>query len=150
MDTNFRAIIQMPTLKTVLGVENLNLLNQKQKKAYKNIKFCADDQWQYVNGWYDERDENCRKLMMNPRKLFDLIYSESQHSVFDNGYSGGGSGAESWLKDTRFCGKKFLQTVTLYYTAKLLEEAFPEVDGTKEDAARIAKELLALKSELQV
>lgn len=43
-------------------------LNLKQKKAIKNIKYCANDQWQYVNGWYDERDESFRQVTSRKRK----------------------------------------------------------------------------------
>ena len=69
-------------------------------------------------------------------------------NVYDEGFCGFGGGAASYLKDIRFCGKQFLQTVTFYYLAKLLEDSVPEVDGTEEDAERVANELLALKAEL--
>ncbi len=151
MKTNYREQLGMPTLKELLGVENLKTgLNLKQKKARKNIKYCADDQWQFVNSWYDEKSEDCRQLMMNPRELFDIIYSESQRNIYDEGYCGFGEVAKSWLKDIRFCGKKFLQTVTFYYTAKLLEDSVPEVDGTEEDIERVAKELFEIKMELGI
>ena len=86
--------------------------------------------------------------MMNPKELFNTIYTESMENVYDEGFCGFGGGASSYLKDIRFCGKKFLQTVTFYYLAKLLEESVPEVDGTEEDADRVANELLDLKAEL--
>lgn len=61
MKTNYREQLGMTTLKELLGVENLKTgLNLKQKKARKNIKYCADDQWQFVNSWYDEKAEDCR------------------------------------------------------------------------------------------
>lgn len=88
--------------------------------------------------------------MMNPRELFSIIYSESQCNIYDEGYCGFGEAAKSWLKDIRFCGKKFLQTVAFYYTVKLLEESVPEVDGTEDDIERVAKELFEMKAELGI
>lgn len=148
MNCNFRELAGIPKLAPVLGVKSLKDLNMKQKKAVKNIKWCANDQWQFVNSWYDERSEDARAFMMNPRELFDTIYSESQQNVYDEGFCGFGGGAASYLKDIRFCGKAFLQTVVFYYMTKLLEEAVPEVEGTDEDAERIARELLELKAEI--
>lgn len=151
MKTNYREIIGMPKLTTVLGISSIKTdLNLKQKKAVKNIKYCANDQWQFVNSWYDEKCEDSRRLMMNPQELFDTIYSESQKNIYDEGMCSFGHGAEAYLKDIRFCGKKFLQTVALYYTAKLLEESVPEVDGTEEDAERVARELAGLKAKLGI
>ena len=151
MNTNYREIIGMPKLAAVLGVESIKTgLNAKQKKAVKNIKWCANDQWQFVNSWYDEKDEDARRFMMQPEELFNTIYSESLENVYDEGMCSFNSAAKSFLKDVRFCGKKFLQTVAFYYTAKLLEESVPEVDGTEEDAARVLEELKALKNKLGI
>lgn len=151
MKTNYREIIGMPKLTTVLGINSLKTdLNLKQKKAVKNIKYCSNDQWQFVNSWYDEKSEDARQLMMNPEELFNIIYDESQKNIYDEGMCAFGRGAEAYLKDIRFCGKKFLQTVVLYYTAKLLEESVPEVDGTEEDAERVAQDLKALKEKLGI
>lgn len=149
MNTNFREIVGMPKLVNALGVKMLKTdLNIKQKKAVRNIKFCANDQWQFVNSWYDEKDEDARKLMMDPSELFDRIYSESLENIYDEGFCAFGRGASSYLKDIRFCGKAFLQKVAFYFTAKLLEESVPEVDGTEEDAERVARELTELKTKL--
>lgn len=149
MKTNYREIVGMPKLAPTLGITSLKTdLNLKQKKAVKNIKYCANDQWQFVNSWYDEKSEDARRFMMDPKALFNTIYKESMENVYDEGFCGFGGGAASYLKDIRFCGKQFLQTVTFYYLAKLLEDSVPEVDGTEEDAERVANELLALKAEL--
>ena len=151
MTTNYREIVGMPKLTTVLGISSLKAdLNMKQKKAVKNIKYCANDQWQFVNSWYDERSQEARSFMMAPEELFDTIYSESLENVYDEGMCAFGRGASSYLKDIRFCGKEFLQKVTFYYTAKLLEESVPEVEGTEADAERVAQELLALKEKLGI
>lgn len=151
MKNNYRELAGMPKLTAALGITSTKTdLNMKQKKAVKNIKYCANDQWQFVNSWYDERSEDARSFMMNPKELFNTIYNESMTNVYDEGFCGFGGGAESYLKDIRFCGKKFLQTVTFYYLAKLLEDSVPEVDGTEEDAERVGKELLELKAELGI
>ena len=151
MNTNFREIIGMPKLTTVLGISSLKTdLNMKQKKAVKNIKYCANDQWQFVNSWYDERSEDARSLMMNAEELFNTIYTDSLDTIYDEGMCAFGSGAASYLKDIRFCGKKFLQKVAFYYTAKLLEDSVPEVEGTEEDANRVASDLLMLKQKLSI
>lgn len=151
MKNNYRELTGMPKLTAALGITSTKTdLNMKQKKAVKNIKYCANDQWQFVNSWYDERSEDARSFMMNPKELFNTIYNESMTNVYDEGFCGFGGGAESYLKDIRFCGKKFLQTVTFYYLAKLLEDSVPEVDGTEEDAERVGKELLELKVELGI
>lgn len=151
MNTNYRELVGMPTLVTALGIKSTKTdLNMKQKKAVKNIKWCANAQWQFVNSWYDERSEEARQLMMNPKELFEIIYKEAQENIYDDGMCSFGSAAASYLKDIRFCGKKFLQTVAFYYTAKILEESVPEVDGTENDAERVAKELAELKKQLAI
>ncbi len=148
MNNNFRELIGMPKLSRFLGVESLKDLNMKQKKAVKNIKWCANDQWGFVNSWYDERSTEARDFLLDARAVFTMVYDESLKSVYNEGACSFGGGAERYLKDIRFCGKKFLQTVALYYTAKLLEEAVPEVEGTEDDAARVGRDLLALKAEI--
>lgn len=148
MDTNIREAIKMPTLISALGVASLKELNIKQRKAYKNIKYCANDQWQFVNSWYDQKDEDARTMMLDAEMLFRVIYSDSLANVYDYGSCSFGAGAASFLKDIRFCGKSFLQTVVLYYTAKLMEEAIPEVDGTQADIVTAIKDLLTIKQSI--
>lgn len=148
MNTEFRIAIGMPSLAIALGVETTKDLNLKQKKAVKNIKWCAEDQWQWVNSYYDCQDESARAYMLNAREMFDTIYTDSQENIYEGGSVSFGGGAKSWLKDIRFCGKEFLQTVCLYYTAKVMEEAFDEVDGTEEDAERIFKDFVQLRMEV--
>ena len=148
MKTNYREMLGMDTLCKVLAVESLKDLNLHQKKARKNIKYCADDQWQFVNSWYDCEDEGARAYMMNAEELFSTIYHDSQENVYDEGCVSWGGGCKSFLKDVRFCGKKFLETVSFYYTVKLMEESVPEVDGTEEDAERVFEELKVLKARI--
>lgn len=148
MKTNYCEKLGLPNLRAVLGLGSLNELNLRQKKAIRNIKYCANDQWQFVNSWYDEKSEDAREFMLNPRALFNTIYSESLENVYGDGYCIFKSGAVSYLKDIRFCGKQFLQKVTFYYLLVLLEESVSKVDGTNEDVERVANELLILKTEL--
>lgn len=147
MNTNFREMLEITTLGAACGVEKGNR-NLHQKKAIKNIKYCANDQWGYVNSWYDEKSESARKYMLDATDLFNTIYQESQTNVYEEGSCYFGSGSHEYLKDIRFCGKKFLEQVCLYYTAKLMEEAFYEVEGTEEDATRIIEELREIKASI--
>lgn len=144
METNYREMLKMPTLKNLLGVENLKSLNLHQKKAVRNIKFCANDQWQFVNSWMDHHDEDARAYVLNPEELFDTIYSESQENIYDEGFCSFGAEAKSWLKDIKFCGKKFLEHVCFYYVVKFLEESIEEVDGTEEENSEIVSKLTAM------
>lgn len=151
MKTNYREILGMPKLVNALGIASAkDDLNLKQKKAVKNIKYCANDQWAFVNSWYDEKDEKAREYMMNPTELFNTIYEESLTNVYGDGSCCFNDWAKSYLKDIKFCGKQFLQTVVFYFTAKLLEESVVEVDGTEEDAERVANELIELKRKLGI
>ena len=145
METNFREMLNTGKLKDFVGKESFNV---KEKKASRNIKYCANDQWQFVNSWYDQRDEDARAYMMDARQLFDRIYQESLVNVYDESSVHFGTAAEAYLKDVRFCGKEFLQKVTFYYVAMLLEESVEEVEGTEEDAQKVLADLKNLQKEL--
>ena len=150
---DFRQIIGTPNLRAALAKIGINVaklkeLNLKQQKAVTNYKYCANDQWQFVNSWYDSRDEGARSYILDARNLFETIYSEALENIYGEGFCRFGAGASAYLKDVRFCGKKFLQTLSLYYTAKLMEEAVPEVDGTEEDAEKAAAVLLEIAAEV--
>lgn len=144
-----RKQIGMPTLKEVLGLTSEHKVSQQldkhQVKAQRNIKHCADDQWCWVNSWYDSEDEGARAYLLNASDVFSTIYQDSQTSVYGEGSCSFGPSAREYLKDVRFCGKKFLQTVSLYYTAKLLEEALPEIEATEEEYERVVTTLVELK-----
>ena len=149
----FRQIIGTPNLRAALAkigiqVAKMSDLNRKQQKAVTNYKHCANDQWRFVNSWYDSRDEDARAYILDPRNLFDTIYSEALENIYGEGFCRFGAGASAYLKDIRFCGKQFLQTLSLYYTAKLMEEAFPEVEGTEEDAEKAAGVLREITKEV--
>lgn len=147
MMTNFREMLGISKLVDACGVAKEER-NAHQKKAIKNIKYCANDQWGYVNSWLDSKDPQARAYMLDAEDLFNTIYSESQTNVYREGYCGFGPGAHEYLKDIRFCGAKFLKQVCLFYTAKLLEESVYEVEGTEGDAQRIYETLAKIKEGL--
>lgn len=148
MNTKFRQAIEMPKLAEALNVQSLNELNLKQKKAVQNIRGCADDRWEYVNAYSDTGEDEYRDLLLDAKTLFESVYKDSLEDVFTDGSCSTGKAAKSYLKDIRFCGKEFLQTVALYYTAKLLEEAFEDIDGTEEDARNITEALKEIKESI--
>ncbi len=109
--------------------------NLKQKKAWKNIKYAAID---YIFGL-----ENCctdnptdseeyRSALAALRDLEELkavVYHEATHSIYDEGFVGFGKGAESWLKDIRFCGKEFLMNLVNRYCTKFQAEALASIEA---------------------
>lgn len=144
---NFKETLKIRELTDVIGNTPLNM---KQKKAVKNIRYCADDKWEYVNGWYDEKNEDWRAFMLNPESLFDSIYVDSLDNEYDEGYVAFSRAAHERIRDIRFCGKEFLERVTFFYLIELMQDAFDEVEGTEEDALRIEKELMVMKERLGV
>lgn len=147
MTTNFREILNINTLEAACGVAK-GARTLRQKKAIRNIKYCANDQWGYVNSWYDEKSESARNYMLDATDLFKTIYQESMRNVYDEGSVYFGTAAEEFMKDVRFCGTEFLKKVCLYYTAALLEESVYEVEGTEEDCMRIIEDLKKIQSEI--
>ncbi|MCR5022317.1 hypothetical protein [Ruminococcus sp.] len=144
---NFKETLKIRELTDVIGNTPLNM---KQKKAVKNIRYCADNKWEYVNGWYDEENEDYRAFMLNPESLFDSIYTDSLTNEYDVGYVAFSRAAQERIRDIRFCGKEFLERVTFFYLIELMQESFAEVEGTEEDAVRIEKELIVMKERLGV
>lgn len=141
---NLMKSLEMKSLKATLGLETYDA---KQKKAIKNIKYCANDQWQFVNSYIDGDDE-IRPFLLDASNLFSTIYNESQENIYDEGCVHFGGACASFLKDIRFCGKEFLQKVTLYYTAKLMEDIFAEVDATEEEQKAVLETLMIIKNEI--
>lgn len=65
---NFRKELGIDTLNVVLDKvcgSILKTLDTRQKLARKNIKWAANDQWQFVNGWYDERKQSYRDVFLD-------------------------------------------------------------------------------------
>lgn len=144
---DYRKELGINNLTDAIGIEK-GKRNLKQKKAIHNIRCCSNDQWQFVNGYYDTGEEQYRQIMTDAKGLFETIYSESLENVYDEGCCHFGASAKAYINDIRFCGKEFLEKVVFYYTVCLVEEAVPEVDGTEEDAKRVLEELKELKERI--
>ena len=133
-------------LKVYLGIDGE--YNQHQRQLAKNVKYCADSQWQWVNSYYDGDTESSWKFFENARNVYDTIYEESANVVFGPGYESYGKNAESQLKNTKFAGKAFKDKVVLYFTAKLYEEAVEEIEFSDEQKKRVLNDLLEIKQEI--
>lgn len=147
-------------LRKELGIDTLNVvldkvcgstlktLTTRQKLARRNIKWAANDQWQFVNGWYDEKEQSYKEVFLNVEHLFNDIYKSMLTAIYDEGSVSFGSDVKQYLNHIKFCGKKFLEPVTFYYTVKLLEEALPEIDATAEETISVLNQLKELKTKV--
>lgn len=147
----FRNELGMQTLQVVLrhmDYDSKNGLNAKQKLALKNIKWAANDMWQFVNGWYDEKEQSYREVFLDANKCFETIYKCMLTDIYDEGCVSFGPDVKKYLNHIKFCGKKFLEPITFYYTVKLLEEALPEVDATQEEEDSVMQQLKELKTKV--
>ena len=147
----FRNELGMQTLQVVLrhmGYDSKKGLNAKQKLALKNIKWAANDMWQFVNGWYDEKEQSYREVFLDANKCFDTIYKCMLTDIYDEGCVSFGPDVKKYLNHIKFCGKKFLEPITFYYTVKLLEEALPEIDATQEEEDSVMQQLKELKTKV--
>lgn len=146
---SFRKELGLGTkLKLALGMNEDDKYDAFQKKLIQNVKYCADNQWQWVNSYYDGYIEDAHNFFKDARNVYDTIYEESGTDVFGPGYQHWGKDAEEYLKDTRFAGKRFKQMVVLYYTAKLYEEAAPEIDFNDKQKHMVLEQLKEIKSEI--
>lgn len=107
--------------------------NERQKKAWKNIKHAASDYiFGLLNGCFDN-DEGSDEYKDYKAALDDLdglitaVYNESLTTVYTDGGCAFGPGAESYLKDIRFCGKEFLMKVVTHYCKKYQQEALADL-----------------------
>ena len=123
----------------------LSELTSRQKLACKNIKWAANDMWQFVNGWYDEREQSYREVFLNVENLFATIYKAMLTDIYDEGCVSFGPDVQQYLNHIKFCGKKFLEPVTFYYTVKLLEDALPEIESTEQETSSVLDQLKELK-----
>lgn len=144
----FRNELGIQTLQVVfrhMGYDSKKGLNAKQKLALKNIKWAANDMYQFVNGWYDEKDPSYREVFLDAKKLFETVYKCMLTDIYDEGCVFFGPDVKKYLNHIKFCGKKFLEPITFYYTVKLLEEALPEIDATQEEEDSVMQQLKGLK-----
>lgn len=133
-------------LKVYLGIDGD--YNEHQCQLARNVKHCANSQWQWVNSYYDGDQESSWKFFENAKNVYNTIYEESAHGVFGPGYESHGKTAEAQLKNTKFAGKAFKDKVVLYFTAKLYEEAVDEIEFSDEQKKRVLNDLLELKQEI--
>ena len=148
---NFRNELGIQTLQVVLqsmGYASKKDLDAKQKLAWKNIKWASNDMWQFVNGWYDERKQSYREVSLDVKKCFETIYKCMLTDIYDEGCVSFGPDVQKYLNHIKFCGKKFLEPVTFYYTVKLLEDALPEIDATQEEKDSVLQQLKELKTKV--
>lgn len=134
-------------LKLYLGMSEDDKYDEHQKKLVQNVKYCTDNQWQWVNSYYDGDVESSHRFFEHAREVFDTIYEESGSDIFKPGYQHWGSDAKAYLKDTKFAGKKFKDMVVLYYTAKLYEDAVEEIEFNDEQQKKVLNELQEIKAE---
>lgn len=134
-------------LKSYLGVDEYN---EHQKKLVRNVKYCSDNQWQWVNSYYDGDAEAAYSFFDNPQDVFNIIYDESGSEVFGPGYQHWGADARAYLKNTKFAGKEFKDKVVFYFTAKLYEEAVDEIEYDKDKQVKILNMLANIKNELNI
>jgi hypothetical protein len=107
--------------------------NARQKKAWKNIKYAAIDFiFGLENGCHDspkdsEAYQGYLNTLLDLEYLKETVYRQSITCVCDEGFVGFGSGAESYLKDIRFCGKEFLMMVVSKYCTRFQAEALSNI-----------------------
>ena len=135
-------------LKAYLGMNQDEKYDAHQRKLIENIKYCSDNQWQWVNSYYDGDKESSWEFFENARTVYDTIYEESGTDIFRPGFQQWGSEAKAYLKDTRYTGKNFKDKVVLYYTAKLYEEAIDEIQFSMEQKKKVLDQLMEIKSEI--
>lgn len=103
--------------------------NARQKKAWKNIKWAASDYiFGMMNGCLDnQKDSQEYKDYMDGlqdlESIISIVYQESITNIYDEGSCSFGDGAESYMKDIRFCGKGFLMDIVKKYCKKYQTEA---------------------------
>lgn len=105
----------------------------RQKKAWKNIRYAASD---YIfgleNGCHDNpKDGDTYReyldALLDIEHLKESVYHQSITCVCDEGFVGFGAGAESYLKDIRFCGKEFLMKLVSKYCKQFQAEALSNI-----------------------
>lgn len=88
--------------------------NERQKKAFRNIKFAAD--WiigGLENTLLDEPEDSeeyksAKAQLDDHEALVDEIYNAAITDIYEEGSVAFGGNAERTLRDIRFCGKEWL------------------------------------------
>lgn len=86
----------------------------RQKKAYKNIKYCAEDlvgcleNTMYDNPEDSEEYKNAKATLEDHDALAEQLYQNAVSAKYEEGCCWFGSSVELYLRDVRFCGKEWL------------------------------------------
>lgn len=143
---DFKESLNMPkSLKHFLGHEESYKFDRHQKKLVENIKECANDQWAYVNSYYDGDEETAYKFFNNPEAVYDLIEYESGTTIYEPGFTMFGEAAASYLNDTKFAGNAFKKKVVFFYVVDLYDEVTKEIPFDERKLDEICDRLQVLK-----
>lgn len=108
-------------------------MNAKERKAYNNIKWAAND---YIfgleNGCFDtekgsQQYNDYYNSLNDLESLINIVYGEALSAVYCEGGTFGGAEAVAYIKDIRFCGKEFLMEVTRHFCEKFQKEALEDL-----------------------
>lgn len=89
-------------------------MNERQKKAYKNIKYAAYD---IIGGLENTMEDNsedseeyirAKNTLEDHEGLVNLIYLEATTNYYEPGFCGFSTMYQKFMKDIRFCGKEWL------------------------------------------
>lgn len=86
-------------------------LSQREKRAFKNIKYAAND---LIGGLentlldYDKDSteyKSAQAFLSNHDALVNELYNMSINAIYGDGFCAFSNAAELYLRDIRFCGK---------------------------------------------
>lgn len=92
-------------------------MNERQKKAFKNIKYAA---YNLIGGLentlsdYCEEDDEyqlAEQMLNDHDQLVKEIYEMAISGVYREGFEGFGAHYKSLINDIKFCGKEFLMSL---------------------------------------
>lgn len=103
-----------------LGKEVRRQFNSRQKEAYINIKWCANNE---LGGFentlldYSEEDEEYKyawNFLHNREEIVKYIKECSQEAIYREGYTGWLAKGCDYLKHFRFCGNEWIDRVVRF------------------------------------
>lgn len=89
-------------------------MNERQKKAFRNIKYAANDLLGGLENTLSDYDEDTEeyqaadRLLKDHKALVEELYTRSISEYYEEGCCCFNQWAEAYLKDIRFCGKEWL------------------------------------------
>ncbi len=89
-------------------------MDARQQKAFRNIKYAADDLLGGLENTlldYDEQDQeyiDAEKLLSNHSELVNQLYKKATTELYGPGFCGFGKEAQMIIRDINFCGKVWL------------------------------------------